>query len=248
MAHIDKRSSTTSDLLHSNAVIHVIDADGEVQFVLRGWLSAAGIESRSYSNLGAFLNARRIEQPGCVVIDVQRLAIDGLESLMLPLPHVISYPVVVTACHADVAMAVRAMKIGANDFVEKPLREAEIVVAVRSAIKIDSQQRLIASRHAELHARFETLSRREREVMALVTAGKMNKQVGADLGVSEITVKAHRGAMMRKMGTRSLADLVRMADALGKNLQQPPPRNGNSAPARSAAAADRHSGYSPAPS
>jgi DNA-binding CsgD family transcriptional regulator len=99
-----------------------------------------------------------------------------------------------------------------------------------------------------LHARFETLSRREREVMSLVTAGMMNKQVGAYLGISEITIKAHRGAMTRKMGARSLADLVRMADALGDSLRQPPPGNVSSAPTRSAGAADRHSGYSPAPS
>ena len=232
----------------AEALVHIVDIDADAQQLLSHWLAAVGIASRTYANLGAFLNSSRSEQPGCLVIDVQRLALSGLESLLLPLPRVTGFPVVLTACQADVAMAVRAMKIGAIDFVEKPLREAEIVVAVCSAIKIDRQQRLIASRHAELHARFETLSRREREVMALVTAGKMNKQVGDHLGVSEITVKAHRGAMTRKMGARSLADLVRMADALGKNLQQPPPRNGSSTPARSAAAADRHSGYSPAPS
>jgi FixJ family two-component response regulator len=128
------------------------------------------------------------------------------------------YPIVVTAARADVAMAVKAMKSGAVDFVEKPLREQEIVTAVLGAIERDRQQRVVAARHAEWRTRFATLSPRERQVMKLVTAGKLNKQVGGELGLSEITVKAHRGAAMRKMKARSLADLVRMADAIGDAL------------------------------
>ena len=116
-----------------------------------------------------------------------------------------------------------------------------MLAAVTAAVDGDRRERLVARQRAELCARFQTLTPREREVMALVTTGRLNKQVGGHLGVSEITVKAHRGAAMRKMGARSLAELVRMADALGEMLALPA-SNGNSAPARNAGSADRHSG------
>jgi FixJ family two-component response regulator len=231
---------------HQRAVVHIVDADADVQQLLTHWLAAAGIESRAHAHLGAFLDAHRADLPGCLVIDAQPSAISGLEPQAILLPLAICCRIVVTAYQADVAMAVRAMRTGAIDFVEKPLREWKIVAAICTAIELDRQQRLIASRHAEVRARFATLSPRERQVMALVTAGRLNKQIGGELGVSEITVKAHRGAAMRKMGARSLADLVRMADAIGEGLTAPP-RSESSTPARNVAAADRRSGYSPAP-
>src|SRR5262249_17414297 len=151
----------------------------------------------------------------CLVIDAQPPVIRGLEPQAILLPLAIQCPIIVTACQADVAMVVQAMKGGAIDFVEKPLREPDILAAVAAALEVDRAQRLIVSRRAELRARFATLTRREREVMSLVTIGKLNKQIGGDLGLSEITVKAHRGSVMRKMSAGSLAELVRMADALG---------------------------------
>src|SRR5262249_39307431 len=146
------------------------------------------------------------------------------------------YPIVMTAHRPDPGLAGRARKTGAIDFVYKPLREREVLTAICAAIEVDREHRLIASRRADLRMRFAALSPRERQVMTLVTAGMLNKQVGSDLGVSENTVKVHRWAAMRKMGARSLADLVRMADAIG--LSPPPVRNGRSTPARNAAAAD----------
>jgi FixJ family two-component response regulator len=194
----------------TRGVVHIIDNDDHVQHLLASWFTAAGLDSRPYPCLSVFLDAHRAELPSCVVLDARTEAI--------PCPVAIGCPIVVTAHQADVATAVRAMKTGAVDFVEKPLREQEIVHAVSAAIEINRQERFRSERKATIMMRYAALSRRERQVMALVTAGRLNKQVGGDLGFCEITVKAHRGAVMRKMGARTLAELVRMADALGESL------------------------------
>jgi FixJ family two-component response regulator len=228
------------------SLVHIVDADEGVQRLLTQWLTAAGVESRAYAHVAAFLSTHRADLPGCLVIDAQPLGISGLGRPMIPLPLAIRCPIVVTAYQADVNLAVNAMKRGAIDVVEKPLREQVIVAAVHTAIAVDRQQHLIAARHAGLRARFSTLTRRERQVMALVTTGLLNKQVGRDLGVCEITVKAHRAAAMRKMEARSLADLVRMADDLGEELALSL-KNAHPTPARSAAVADRHIRCSLAP-
>lgn len=195
------------------AVVYVVDADEEARLLLAHWLSAAGMRPEIYASLHAFLRVVPAEAPACLVLDALPLKFpEEARSLA------VRCPIVVIAHQADVATAVRAMKTGAVDFVEKPLREQEIVAAVCAALEVDRKQRMIAARHADVRSKFATLSLRERQVMALVTAGKLNKQVAGDLGLSEITVKAHRGAAMRKMGARTLADLVRMADALGDAL------------------------------
>lgn len=198
------------------AVVYIADVDHHAQQRLASWLIAAGIETQTYSDLDAMLENLDAKRAGCVVIDADCLARSGLELAGIALS--VRRPIVVTAHRADVATAVKALKTGAIDFVEKPLGKQEIVDAICVAIEADRRQRAAASRFADVRARFATLSRRERQVMALVTAGRLNKQVGGDLGLSEITVKAHRGAAMRKMGARTLADLVRMADAIGEEL------------------------------
>lgn len=219
----------------ASTLVHVVDVDAEVQSLLARWLTAAGMESRRHAHPGEFLQGPHAERPGCLVIDAQPLVTSGLTTHL---------PVVVIAQQADVAMAVSAMKTGAIDFVEKPLREPEIVAAIRYAVEVDRRRSERASRQASLHAHFATLTPRERQVMALVSAGLLNKQVGAHLGVSEITIKAHRGSVMRKMEAGSLAELVRMADALGSDLPLPP-KNDSSDRVRNAADADPHRGCRP---
>jgi len=228
------RSARAADSTPASAVVHVVDVDDELRLSLLHALAAFGMELQAHTHLDAFLGAHRAERPGCLVIDARSIGAS-------PMPFAMRYPIVVIASKGDLSVVVSAMKAGAVDVVEKPPCERKLAAAVAEAIEIDRRRRLVESRHAEVHASFATLTPRERQVMALVTAGRLNKQVGAELGVCEITVKAHRGSAMRKMGARSLADLVRMADALGETLASTP-RSGSSPPARNGAGEDRRSG------
>jgi FixJ family two-component response regulator len=234
-------------MMHAPALVHVVDADPDIQQLLAGWLAARDIKSRTYAHLGAFLNAPVADQPGCLIVDAQPPAFRGLEPQAILLLLAVRCPIVVTASQPAAATAFRATSAGAIGFVEKPFREREVLAAVDAAIEADRLQRRVATHHAELRARFATLSLRERQVMGLVTSGKLNKQIGAELGVTIVTVKAHRGAVMRKMQARSLAELVRMADAIGTIELTSLPRSERSIPARNVAVAGRHSGCSLAP-
>lgn len=231
-------------MTHPQALVHVVDADEGVQQLLSGWLTTVGLTTCTYAHLGAFLDARRPDVPSCLVIDAQPSAICGLEPEVILLPLAVRLPIIVTTCQVRLVTAARATKAGVIGCVQKPLHEHDVITAVTAAIEMDRRQRQAVTHYAEIHARFRTLTPREREVMALVTRGQLNKQVGGHLGVSEITVKAHRGAAMRKMGARSLAELVRMADLLSIELTQPI-RTGNSRPARNGACAGLHIGCSP---
>jgi len=193
-------------------IVHIVDLDGDAR-LLSDWVRTAGLSSRSYTVVDDFMDGQLADRPACLVIDCQFAGAQADPASFLK-RLAGRCPIVVTAYGADISVAVVAMKTGAIDFVEKPLREGDILRAINEAIRIDHAQREAARRRAGLEARFATLSARERQVMALVTAGLLNKQVAGELGISEITVKAHRGAVMRKMGARSLPDLVRMADAL----------------------------------
>jgi FixJ family two-component response regulator len=195
-------------------VVHIIDPDGDAER-LAGWLKAAGLGVRDHATLADFMEDYANDTPGCLVVDARIAGGTEVDLATFVRRLGVDCPIVMTACGADVSTAVLAMKTGAVDFVEKPLREPAILAAIACALQIGGERRQIAERRAKLNAYFATLTQRERQVMALVTTGKLNKQVAGDLGVSEITVKAHRGSVMRKMGARSIADLVRMADALG---------------------------------
>src|SRR5262249_18020960 len=158
-----------------DSLVHIAGADDEMQRVLTAFLAAAGIESRAYPHLRAFLSSDPAERPGCLVIDARPAAISGLESQAILLPLPVRCPIVVTACLADITMLDRGMTSGAIRVVAKPLREREVIEAVSAGIAFDCEQRLRASRQAELSARFAKLTPRERQVMALVSLGKLNK-------------------------------------------------------------------------
>jgi FixJ family two-component response regulator len=197
-----------------NAIVHVIDDDVSLRESLGLLLPTVGLEVRTYTSVQEFLDAGEYDGPGCIVLDVRLPGISGLDFQSRRDGLGIHLPIVLMTGHGDVPMSVRAMKAGAIDFLPKPFRDQDMIDAITAAIERDRQRREIDQASADVRTRFASLSPREQQVMTLVTAGKMNKQVAFDLGLSEITVKTYRGAVMEKMAARSFADLVRMADAL----------------------------------
>jgi FixJ family two-component response regulator len=196
------------------AVIHIIDDDDSIRAALDGLLRSVGLAPAAHASASEFLAAKKPDVPGCLVLDVRMPGISGLAFQENLSGLGIRLPVILMTGHGDVPMSVRGMKAGAVDFLTKPFRDQDMLDAIATAIGRDRARRDAEAASIGLHEKLTTLSPRERDVMLLVTAGKMNKQVAADLGLSEITVKAHRRAAMRKMGARTLADLVRMAEAL----------------------------------
>lgn len=195
------------------AIVHLIDFEPEALAGMSHVFAAAGVSTRTHPNANALAAADLCETPGCVVLRTRHAQI-GLLGLFAEIQRKAEgLPIVVAADRADTRTVVFAMKAGAVDFVEPPFDD-DLLEAVEAAIHIDRRRRQTDARHAEVRSRFAKLTPREREVMALVTQGRLNKQAAGDLGLSEITVKAHRGAAMRKMAARTIADLVRMADML----------------------------------
>jgi FixJ family two-component response regulator len=192
-------------------VVHIVDDDALIRDALESLFESVGLNSQTYAAAGDFLAAGISDQPGCIVIDVRLPDMNGLEFQAQLSRTGVLLPVVMMTGYGDIPMSVRAMKRGAVDFLSKPFHDQDMLDAVMAAIERDRQRRIIDGDVSQLQQRFRTLTAREQQVMLLVTTGKMNKQVAGDLGISEITVKIHRGAAMRKMGAQTLVDLVRMA-------------------------------------
>lgn len=195
-------------------IIHIVDDDASLRGAIDSLLRSVGLKTRTYGSAREVLERRPDDQPGCLVLDVRLPGISGLDFQERLAEHGINLPVILITGHGDIPMSVRAMKAGAVDFLAKPFHDQDLLDAVAAAVERDRHRRAAAGDAAQLRSRYAALSPREQQVMMLVTAGKMNKQVAGELGLSEITVKIHRGAAMRKMGARTLADLVRMADGL----------------------------------
>jgi FixJ family two-component response regulator len=195
-------------------VIHIVDDDESMREVLASLLRSVALTARTYPSVDAFLNARRPDAPGCLILDVRLPGMSGLDFQAQLAEVGIELPVILMTGYGDVPMSVRGMKAGAVDFLVKPFRDQDMLDAIAVAVDRDKSRRAASVESVSLREKFATLSPRESQVMQLAAAGKMNKQIAGDLGISLVTVKIHRGAAMRKMGARTLADLVRMAEAL----------------------------------
>jgi len=197
-----------------DALVHIIDDDESVRNALDTLFRSVDMKTSLHASAQDFMDAQKPDLPSCLVLDVRLPGISGLDFQQRLAQMNVRIPVVLITGHGDIPMSVRAMKAGAIDFLTKPFRDQEMLDAVGQAIEKDRARRAEDREVNEIRKRFATLSARERQVMALVTAGKMNKQVAGALGLSEITVKVHRGRAMQKMAARTLADLVRMASSL----------------------------------
>jgi FixJ family two-component response regulator len=192
------------------AIIHIVDDDDMVRAALADLARSVGYAARGYDSAIAFLEQAPRDGPGCVIVDVRMPRVSGLD-----LQAAVAMPVIVMTGYGDVRMSVQAMKAGAIDFLEKPFRDQDMLDAIASALEADRTRQASGARLPTLQARYDSLTPREREVMALVCSGKQNKVVAAALALSEVTVKVHRSAATKKMGAKSIAELSRMATLLG---------------------------------
>ncbi|SFH64062.1 response regulator transcription factor [Albimonas pacifica] len=195
--------------------VWILDDDSGLRGALEALLVSAGYAARQFETAAAVLAAARPPGPACLLLDVRLRAESGLDLHERMAREGTGMPVILMSAFGDIPMTVRAMRAGAVDFLEKPFRDEALLSAVQAAVRRDAEAAALRAEAAALARRHETLSEREREVMALVAAGLMNKQIAGRLGLSVATVKIHRGAAMRKMAAPSLADLVRAAEILG---------------------------------
>jgi FixJ family two-component response regulator len=196
-------------------VVFVIDDDASVRDAIADLLRSVGLTVESFGSTQEFLQRERPDVPGCIVLDVRLPGPSGLEFQRTLSNSSVHLPIIFISGHGDIAMSVRAMKSGAIEFLTKPVPEQQLLDAIQTGIERDRARRQEARVVAELRERFDSLTPREREVLALVVTGRRNKQIAAQVKLSEMTVKVHRSQIMRKMRAKSLVDLVRMADALG---------------------------------
>jgi len=195
--------------------VFVIDDDAAVREALQSLLRSVGLRATTFASAREFLTSRRPDAPACLVLDVRLPGLSGLDLQRELAAAAIDLPIIFITGHGDIPMTVQAMKAGAVEFLTKPFRDQDLLDAIAQALERDRAARAQRAGVAELHERYAELTPREREVMGLVVSGLLNKQIAAELGISEITIKVHRGQVMQKMGAESVADLVRMADKLG---------------------------------
>ena len=198
----------------ADSIVFVVDDDSSIREAIAILVKLAGLRVETFGTAQEFLRSKRPDLPGCVVLDVELPGLSGLDLQRELTAHGIKLPIIFITGYGDIPMSVRAMKAGALEFLTKPFRDRDLLDAIQQALERDRAARRHSREIAELREHFDALTSREREVMSLVVAGWLNKQIGFELGISEITVKIHRGRVMNKMGAQSLAELVRMTERL----------------------------------
>jgi FixJ family two-component response regulator len=202
-------------MTETDSTVFVVDDDESIREALEGLIRSVGLSVETFASAPEFLQSRGSDVPGCLVLDVRLPGLSGLD-LQNELANAnIDIPIIFITGHGDIPMTVRAMKAGAVEFLTKPFREQDLLDAIQQALERDRTAREQRVENADLHARYDSLTPRESEVMGIVITGLLNKQIAAELGTSEVTIKLHRARVMQKMRADSLADLVRMAEKLG---------------------------------
>jgi len=204
----------------STPVIYVVDDDTDVRAGLSALFQSVGLSATTFGSTIDFLKYKRPETTSCLILDVRLPGLSGLDFQTELAKADVNIPIIFITGYGDIPMSVKAIKSGAVEFLTKPVREQDLLDAVRVALDRDRAKRELNVKVHDLRSRFESLSSREQQVMSLVCAGLMNKQAAAQIGVSEVTVKVHRHNVMKKLGAKSLAELVRMADSLGIPCQK----------------------------
>jgi FixJ family two-component response regulator len=202
---------------HSQAhpVVFVVDDDDSMRRALSNLIRSVGLQAETFATAADFLAVKLPDAPCCLILDIRLPGLSGLDFQAKLASAKIEVPIIFITAHGDIPMSVRAMKAGAIEFLTKPFRDQDLLDAIQAAIERDRMRREGEKMISILRTKFETLTPREQEVMACVTGGLMNKQIAAEIGVTENTIKVHRGNVTKKMGARSVAELVRMADILG---------------------------------
>jgi len=198
----------------AQALVVVIDDDPDIRNALQGLLETVDLRAALYATASEFLASKRPQGPCCIVVDVRLPGLSGLDFQQQLARENIPIPVIFITGHGDIPMSVRAMKAGAVEFLTKPLRDQDLLDAIQAALRHDRARLEDERKVAGLRNRHDSLTAREREVMALLVSGRVNKQIAAEAGISEVTVRLHRGQIMRKMRASSLADLIRIADKI----------------------------------
>jgi len=197
-----------------DCMVFLVDDDPLVRDSVADLLGSSGVAVSAFATAGEFIRANRPDVPACLILDIELPDLNGLDLQVELTKAGIEIPIIFITGHGDIPMTVRAMKAGAAEFLTKPFRGQELIVAVKHALARSSELREFRSEMDELRGRFRTLTPREREVLELVAKGLLNKQIAGELGTTDMTIKVHRGRVMRKMRAGSLADLVRMVEKL----------------------------------
>ena len=199
----------------TDAVVFIVDDDAPLRESLKNLIRSVGLRVEPFASAQEFLRSKRPDVPGCLVLDVRLQGLSGLDLQKRMADSDIEMPIIFITGHGDIPMTVQAMKAGAVEFLTKPFRDQDLLDAIQQALERDRRARQQRAESEQLRRRFDLLTQREREVMALVVTGLLNKQIAGELGTSETTVKIHRHQVMEKMGANSVAELVRMSDRIG---------------------------------